>query len=340
MDLFSSPDDLSRFLREMPSRTPIYAVRASHRQRELVKPPGSLGRLEDIAEFMASWADGGIPRADELRGIVFAGSHGVTAQEVSPYPPSVTGQMVATFRRGGAAINVLARLNKIELDVVPLSIEQPTGDISLGPAMTMDETLEALNSGAAAVRSPCDLLVLGEMGIGNTTVASALLARAFGGDGAFWAGRGTGLDEAGVRHKAAVIDRALELHSDAPRTAFWSLSRLGGREHAALAGAIVQARLEQIPVLLDGFVVASVLGTLFAEQPDITTHCLAGHLSDEQGHVKALRLMRLSPLIDLGIRLGEGAGAALAANMVRAAVALHNEMATFADAGVSKAEGD
>lgn len=335
MDLFSRPDDLSRVLRDLPARAPIYAVRAGHRQQQLVKPPGSLGRLEDLAQFLASWSDDGTPRASVVRGIVFAGTHGVVAQDVSPYPSSVTQQMVETFRRGGAAINVLARMQHIDLDIVPLSLDQPTGDISLGPAMTPDETLEALNAGADAVKSLTDVLVLGDMGIGNTTIASALAARAFGGDGAFWAGAGTGLDGDGVRRKAGVIDRALELHSRAPADAFTALSHLGGREQAAIAGAIVKARLEQIPVILDGFVVTASLAPLFAEQPDIVTHCIAGHLSDEQAHVKLLRLMRLSPLLDLGLRLGEGSGAALAAFIVRAAVHLHMEMATFEEAGVS-----
>ncbi|MEQ1648016.1 MAG: nicotinate-nucleotide--dimethylbenzimidazole phosphoribosyltransferase [Hyphomicrobiaceae bacterium] len=335
MPLFSSPEDLTRILRDLPSRAPIYAIRAGHRQRDLVKPPGSLGRLEDIAQFLASWSNDGTPRAHVVRGLIFAGTHGVTAQGISPYPSSVTMQMVETYRRGGAAINVLARLEKIDLDIVPLQLEHPTGDISLGPAMTMDETLDALNAGADAVKVPTDLLILGEMGIGNTTIAAALAARAFDGDGNEWAGAGTGLDTDGIRRKAAVINRALDLHRAAPKTAFAALQRLGGREQAALAGAIVKARLESIPVVLDGFVVGATLATLYSEVPDIITHCLAGHLSDEQAHVKLLRRMRLSPLLDLGMRLGEGSGAALATNVIRAAVHLHMEMATFSEAGVT-----
>ncbi len=201
--------------------------------------------------------------------------------------------------------------------------------------MTEEETLDALNAGADAVKPLTDVLIVGEMGIGNTTVAAALAARAFGGGGAEWAGAGTGLDRDGVRHKAAVIDRALDLHKPAPRTAFAALCRLGGREQAAIAGAIVKARLESIPVILDGFVVGAALATLYAENTDIVSHCLAGHLSDEQAHVKLLRHMRLSPLLDLGMRLGEGSGAALASNIVRAAVHLHMEMATFSEAGVT-----
>ena len=306
-----------------------------HRQRDLVKPPGSLGRLEDLAQFLASWSQDGTPRAQVIRGVIFAGTHGVTAQGVSPYPSSVTMQMVETYRRGGAAINVLARLQKIDLDIVPLMLEHPTGDISLGPAMTADETIDALNAGADAVKVPTDILILGEMGIGNTTIAAALAARAFDGDGNEWAGAGTGLDTDGIRRKAAVINRALDLHRAAPKTAFAALQRLGGREQAALAGAIVKARLESIPVVLDGFIVGAALATLYAEMPDIMTHCIAGHLSDEQAHVKLLRRMRLSPLLDLGMRLGEGSGAALATNIIRAAVALHMEMATFSEAGVT-----
>ena len=335
MRLFSSPEDLSRLLKELPSRASIHAVRAGQRQRQLVKPPGSLGRLEDLAQFLASWSEDGTPRAQVVRGVIFAGNHGVTAQGISPFPSSVTAQMVETYRRGGAAINVLARLEKIDLDIVPLALDQPTGDISLGPAMTAEETIDALNAGADAIKVPTDILILGEMGIGNTTIAAALAARALGGDGNEWAGAGTGLDNDGIRRKAAVINRALDLHRPAPQTAFSIVSRLGGREQAAIAGAIVKARLLRIPIILDGFVVGASLAALYAENTDIITHCVAGHLSDEQAHVKLLRRMRLSPLLDLGMRLGEGTGAALATNLARAAVSLHMEMATFAEAGVT-----
>ncbi len=335
MHVPATPADISNSLRDLPLADAGYRAAATQRQSILTKPPGALGRLETIAIDLAGWSCDGIPRAQNIRVVVFAGTHGVARQAVSPYPSEVTVQMVANYRAGGAAINAIARSNGLMLDIIPLALETPTSDISVGPAMTPAETLAAFQAGWNALKSGTDILIAGEMGIANTTVAAALAARACGGDGAMWAGAGTGLDTAGVAHKAAVITRALERHGNVPRTAFATLAALGGRELAAMAGAILHARHARIPVLIDGFVVTAALATLWMEAPAITAHCIAGHASAERAHRRLLDTLGLLPLLDLGMRLGEGSGAAVASAIVRAAVATHSEMATFAEAGVA-----
>ncbi len=325
--MFAAPDALARFLAAMPEVDAAARERAAARQAQLTKPPGSLGRLEEIAVFLS----------EVLQVALFAGNHGVTAQGVSPYPSAVTVQMVENFRHGGAAINALSSTLDLKLSVLPLSLDMPTGDISVTDAMSVGETLEALNAGARAVDAEADLLVVGEMGIGNTTIAAALCAASLGGNGLDWAGAGTGLDSAGVVHKAKVIDRALARSSVSGP--FEILRQLGGRELAAVAGAVCAARARRLPVILDGFVTCAAVAPLFAAEPAILDHCLAGHRSAERGHARLLERFNLRPLLDLDMRLGEGSGGALAAAVVRAAVATHTQMATFAGAGVSDRAG-
>jgi nicotinate-nucleotide--dimethylbenzimidazole phosphoribosyltransferase len=339
MILFSSAGDVSRHLATLETPDAAYSAAARDRQAALTKPRGALGRLEDVAAMLAGWSRDGMPRAGRISVVVFAGNHGVTTQGVSPYPPEVTAHMVANYAAGGAAINAICKTFGLRLSVVPLDLDRPTGDITRGPAMSAEDALAALNAGAASVAGDSDVLVLGEMGIGNTTIASALAARALGGNGAAWAGAGTGLDREGVVRKAAVIDRALAHHAAAERTAFDMLRTLGGREIAALCGAIIAARIKRIPVVIDGFVVTAALATLWAEAPRIIEHCIAGHVSAEQAHRTLLAHLQMTPLLDLGMRLGEASGAAVAAAVLRAAVATHNEMATFAEAGVANREG-
>jgi len=315
---------------------PDHALRADagKRQQQLTKPPGSLGRLEELAIFLAGWSRDGTPTVNAAKVIIFAANHGVTAQGVSPYPSSVTAQMVANFQAGGAAINAITGSLALPLDVIPMDLAQPTADITLEPAMSEAEFLSAFNTGAASITTGLDLVILGEMGIGNTTIAAALAASSLGGRGADWAGPGTGSDSNGVSRKAEVVDRALARHAHAD-TAAERLRCLGGREIAALAGAILAARQARIPVLLDGFVVTAALATLFSASPAITDHCIAGHLSAEPAHRKLLDALGLQPLLDLGMRLGEGSGAALAFAILKAAVSAHTQMATFDSAGVS-----
>lgn len=311
------------------------AAAARLRQAELTKPAGSLGRLEDIAIFFAGWQGKARPHIDRARAAIFAGNHGVTVHGVSAFPPSVTAQMVANFANGGAAINALSAAAGLELTVIALDLDRPTADFTAAPAMTETECLDALNRGADAVEADLDLIVLGEMGIGNSTAAAALAARSFGGDAARWTGPGTGIDGHGIVRKIEVVESARALHADAPHTAFETLRRVGGREIAAIAGAILRARQLGVPVLLDGFICTSAIAPLAAENPAITTHCIAGHCSAEPGHRRLLDQLGLAPLLSLDMRLGEGSGAAVAANIIRSALAAHDRMATFAEAEVS-----
>jgi nicotinate-nucleotide--dimethylbenzimidazole phosphoribosyltransferase len=321
-------------LHDLPPASARGRDAARQRQSQLTKPPGALGRLEESAVFLAGWGDGR-PCISDPRVVVFAGNHGVTERGVSPYPADVTAQMVANFASGGAAINAIAKSCAVSLDVVSLSLDAPTGDISKRPAMSETELLDALNAGAAAVSRGGDVLAFGEMGIGNTTVAAALAAMALGGGGADWAGAGTGLDAAGIAHKAAVIDEALALHAEAKGSATETLRRLGGRETAAIAGAVLAARHRGVPVVLDGYVVTASVAPLFAENRAILDHCLSGHCSAERAHRQLLARFGLRPLLDLDMRLGEGTGAVLAMALLRAAVAAHNDMATFDEARVA-----
>lgn len=334
--MFTTLSDFSRALNDLPPPNDIWRAEARRRQAELTKPAGSLGRLEECAVFLAGWGQEAAPRADRVRVVVFAANHGVTARGVSPFPSEVTEQMVANFAHGGAAINAIAAACGAELDVVPIRLDQPTADISRAPAMSEGELLEALNLGAQAVlQKEADILAFGEMGIGNTTIAAALAAQSLGGSGREWAGPGTGLDAEGVARKARVIDEALALHAQGARTAADCLRLLGGRETAAIAGAVLAARHRLVPVILDGYVVTASVAPMFKDNPAILDHCLAGHRSAEPGHRRILDAFQLQPLLELDMRLGEGTGAALAIAVLRAAAAAHNRMATFAEARVA-----
>jgi nicotinate-nucleotide--dimethylbenzimidazole phosphoribosyltransferase len=335
--IFATLEDFQAALtaQTAPDQAAIDAAMA--RQAQLTKPAGSLGRLEEIALFLAGWQGRERPAIDRGRVVVFAGNHGVTARGVSAFPAEVTAQMVANFEAGGAAINALARAAGLELKVVAINLDSPTADFAYAPAMSVEECLAALSAGAAAVDPGLDLLVVGEMGIGNSTAAAALCARSLGGDAALWVGPGTGVDRAGINRKVAVVDEAISFHADAPRTAFETLRRVGGREIAAIAGAIIRARQVRVPVVLDGFISCSAIAPLWAEVPGITAHCLAGHCSVEPGHARLLDQLGLEPLLRLGMRLGEASGAAVAVAVIRSALAAHAEMATFAEAGVTDA---
>ncbi|WP_314372456.1 nicotinate-nucleotide--dimethylbenzimidazole phosphoribosyltransferase [Sphingomonas paucimobilis] len=306
------------------------------RQGQLTKPPGSLGRLEEIAVFLAGWQGRARPRIERGRAVIFAGNHGVVARGVSAFPADVTAQMVANFAAGGAAINQLAAAAGLELTVVPLDLDRPTADFTTGPAMSVEDCLAALSTGAAAV-GDADLLVLGEMGIGNTTPAAALAAASFGGNAADWVGPGTGVDQEGLARKATAVTDGLALHHRHLNSAFEVLRRLGGREIAAMAGAVLAARMKGVPVVLDGFIGTAAVAPLALVNPGITAHCLAGHCSAEPGHVRLLGRLGLKPILSLDMRLGEGSGAAVAVQVIRAAIAAHDGMATFAEAGVASA---
>jgi nicotinate-nucleotide--dimethylbenzimidazole phosphoribosyltransferase len=335
MTQFASFADLRAACLDLPDADAAAADVVTARQSQLTKPPRSLGRLEDVVSWLAQWQGRGLPRLERVEILVFAGNHGVTARGVSAYPAAVTAQMVANFAAGGAAINQLARAANAGLRVIPLSLDQPTVDFTTAPAMAEAEFLAAVATGHDAVSSDADLVCLGEMGIGNTTAAAALAAALFGGGGVRWAGRGTGLDDQGVARKQAVIDSALSRHAALLADPLATAAALGGRELAAILGATLAARRRRIPVLLDGFVCTAAAAPLKKLRVDGLDHALAGHVSAEAGHRALLKELALVPLLDLDMRLGEGSGAAVALLVLRAALACHTGMATFAEAGVS-----
>ncbi|MEM8536573.1 MAG: nicotinate-nucleotide--dimethylbenzimidazole phosphoribosyltransferase, partial [Pseudomonadota bacterium] len=306
---------------------------ATARNGQLTKPPGALGRLEELAIWYAGWRGDAKPMIAAPQVVVFAGNHGVTAQGVSAFPAEVTHQMVANFEHGGAAINQLSNAFGAKMDVVPILLDQPTADFTVAPAMNQDEFVSALQTGWAAVDPNADVLVTGEMGIGNTTSAAAVAAAVLGGAPDDWTGRGTGVDDAGLQRKTSVVAKGLALH--ATSDPLEALRCLGGRELAAMAGAIAAARHHRIPVILDGFICCAAAAALAKAHDGALDHAVAGHQSAEAAHGRMLDALGKKPLLQLGLRLGEGSGAALAIGILKAALACHSGMATFAEAGVS-----
>jgi nicotinate-nucleotide--dimethylbenzimidazole phosphoribosyltransferase len=334
MPAFASLAEFASLITHAPGADRTAHAAASERNGQLTKPPGALGRLEDVALWVASWQGTGRPRIAAPQVLIFAGNHGVCAQGVSAFPAEVTVQMVANFQHGGAAINQLSKAFGASMAVHALELDRPTADFTQSPAMSEAECLSALQVGWDAVDPKADLLVVGEMGIGNTTVAAALAAALLGGSGADWVGRGTGVDNAGLARKARVVDAGLALHG--ARDPMQVLANLGGREIAAMVGAMARARIARIPLILDGFIASSAALVLHSITPTALDHAVAGHLSAEGAHGRLLAALGKEPLLSLGLRLGEGSGAALAIGIVQAAVACHSGMATFAEAGVSE----
>lgn len=330
---FNSLDDFCALLSALPARDGAAFEAAQARNGQLTKPAGALGRLEELALWYASWRGAARPVLDRVQVVVFAGNHGVSARGVSAFPPEVTQQMVANFHNGGAAINQLAGLHGAQVEVHALELDRPTADFTQAPAMSEAECLRALQIGWAAVDPKGDVLVTGEMGIGNTTAAAAIAAALFGGKARDWVGRGSGVDDHGLRAKTDVVEAGLKRHpSHAPLDV---LRCLGGREIAAMAGAIVAARMARIPVILDGFINTAAAAVLEQVASGALDHTVAGHCSDEAAHGALLENLNKPPLLSLDLRLGEGSGAAVALGVLKSAVACQSGMATFAEAQVS-----
>ena len=330
-------DDIRNLVKDLPGPD-LDAVRACRaREGQLTKPPGALGRLETLSEWLCSWQAHHPPKAERIVVAVFAGNHGVVAQGVAAYPQEVTRQMVANFQSDGAAVNQICKSFGLGLKVFELALEKPTRDITQDAALDEAECAATMAYGMEATEG-CDLLCIGEMGIGNTTIAAAIAHGLFGGEAEDWVGPGTGVDSEGLRRKADAVRRAVALHKAHLSDPLEVLRRLGGRELAAMAGAVLAARLQRIPVIIDGYVATAAAAVLKAMRPDALDHCLAGHLSAEPAHRRLLEKLEMKPLVELGMRLGEGSGAALAAGIVKAAADLHNGMATFESAGVSNKE--
>jgi nicotinate-nucleotide--dimethylbenzimidazole phosphoribosyltransferase len=330
---FQTLADVHALLAKLPAPDAQALAAAEARNGQLTKPPGALGRLEKLAIWMASWQGTEKPRAAAPQIAIFAGNHGVTAKGVSAFPAEVTVQMVANFAHGGAAINQLARAFGAKLDVHALELDRPTADFTERPAMTEAEVVAALKKGYEAVDPKADLFVAGEMGIGNTTAAAAIATALYGGVG--WTGRGTGVDDEGLRRKEAAVAAGVERHKALLSDPLQVLRCLGGREIAAMAGAILGARMARVPVILDGFIACAAAAVLEKAAPGALDHCVAGHQSAEGAHARLLEKLGKEPLLSLGLRLGEGSGAALAIGVVQGAVACHSGMATFAEAGVA-----
>jgi len=328
-------DDIRRLITTMPGpdESAVEAVRA--RDRQLTKPAGSLGRLEWLAEWLAAWQGKAKPSVDRPLVCVFAGSHGVTERGVSAFPSAVNRQMLENFAAGGAAINQICASLGLGFKVFDLALDFPTNDFVEEPAMDEKACVATMAFGMEAIAGGTDLLAVGELGIGNTTSAAAIFAALYGGPAESWVGRGTGVDDSGLARKVAVVEAALARHRDHLGDPLSVLQRLGGREIAAMAGAILAARLQRIPVILDGYVSTAAAAVLHAIHPATLDHCIAGHLSAEGPHQQVLERINKIPLLALGMRLGEGTGAALAAGIVKAAAAVHRDMATFEQAGVS-----
>ena len=320
------------------------------------KPLGALGRLEALALQMALVFGTDAPRLQAPQLVVFAADHGIAAQGVSAYPQAVTAQMVANMLAGGAAVSVLARQHGLALTVVDCGVATPvlpapglvsarvragtegpggTADSSLQPAMSPAECDTALSNGRALLASlPGNVLLLGEMGIANTSAAALLMARLTGLPLAHCAGRGTGLDDAGLAHKLAVLQRALARHAEATAP-LQALAALGGLEIATMVGAVLQAVEERRLVVVDGFITTAAVAVAAALHPRVLQACVFAHGSAENGHARWLLALGVQPLLDLGLRLGEGSGAALAWPLLKSAELLLSEMASFESAGVS-----
>ncbi len=331
----ASLDEIRRILAELPGPDREAAGRTAAREGLLTKPPGALGRLEELSRWLATWQGRHPPRIERARVAVFAGNHGVAARGVSAYPSDVTAQMVQNFIAGGAAINQLCKSADADLRVYEMALEQPTEDFTAAPALGEEECAQAMAYGMMALEPGLDLLCLGEMGIANTTSAAALALALFGGTAADWTGPGTGVAGPALLRKAEVVAAGVERHRAALSDGLEAMRHLGGRELAAITGAVLAARMARTPVVLDGFACTAAAAVLHAIAPTALDHCIVAHVSAEPGHRRLLAALGKTALFDFGMRLGEASGAALAIPILKAAVACHTGMATFAEAGVS-----
>jgi nicotinate-nucleotide--dimethylbenzimidazole phosphoribosyltransferase len=328
-------NEIRALLRELPGPDLESGTAALLRERTLTKPAGALGRLEEATQWLSTWQAKHPPAINHPRTAVFAGNHGIAARGVSAYPAAVTAQMVANFIEGGAAVNQLCAEVDGDLRVYEMALDKPTEDFTQGPALSEEATARAIAYGMMAVEPGVDLLALGEMGIGNSTVAAALCLGLFGGEAEDWVGPGTGVDAEGLARKIAVVTEGVARNKQEMTDPFEVLRTVGGNELAAIVGAILAARLARVPVVLDGFACTAAAAVLFAADRRALDHCIVGHRSPEPGHTRLLKLLGKEPLLDLGMRLGEGSGATLAIQILKAGIACHTGMATFDQAKVS-----
>ncbi len=331
---FSDLAGLRARLCDLPQPDAVATGDARSRNAQLTKPAGALGRLEDLAIWYAGWRGDARPRLIRPQVTVFAGNHGVVTRGISAFPAAVTAQMVGNFDAGGAAVNQLAEAFGATMTVHPIDLDRPTADFVETPAMSEADLVAAMALGWAAVNPKADLLVAGEMGIGNTCSASAIAMALEGGAALDWTGRGTGVDDPGLARKVDAVTRGVA-RIEGEADPIEVLRQLGGREIAAMAGAILAARHHRIPVILDGFICCAAALVLHRAAPGVLDHAVAGHQSAESAHARLLEAMGKAPLLSLGLRLGEGSGAVLAISVLKGALACHSGMASFAEAGVS-----
>ena len=319
-------------LRCLPEPDPAAATAMRARADDILRPSGALARLDEVAVHIAGWQRTATPSIQRPAGLIFVADHGVAASgEVSAYPTAVTAAMLAAFNQGRATINALARSVGATVSAVDVGAGNPTGDIRYEAAMSEQRFVDVIEIAVAAVAAlDTDLLVLGEMGIGNTTVAAALARAILGGDAGEWVGRGTGVDDHGLARKCQAITAATTRINEISNP-IEIMREIGGAELTAMAAAVIAARLRSIPVLLDGYVVAAAVLPLHAARPGALDHCLIGHCSAEPGHRRLLAHLGLEPLLDLHLRLGEGSGAMAAVPLVRAACDAVVEVATFTE---------
>ena len=324
---------LAGLLRDLPDPDRSARDEVAARAATVLRPAGAFARLDAVAAWLAGWQGTTTPQVERPHVAVFAADHGVAAEGVSAYPAEVTAAMVDAIRSGVATITVLARRVGATLELVDVGVGRPTGNIRFAEAMSADEFDAAVTAGAAAIESAdADLLVVGEIGIGNTTAAAAVAAAVLGGDSADWVGPGTGVVGAALARKCDVVQAALDrVGTVAPIEA---LRCLGGRELAAMAGAVAAARRRRLPVVLDGFIATAAVAPLAAARPGSLDHCIAGHCSAEPGHARALEMLGLDPLMRLGLRLGEGSGALVAVPIIQMATAAVVDVATFEEWGL------
>ncbi|MBO6758886.1 MAG: nicotinate-nucleotide--dimethylbenzimidazole phosphoribosyltransferase [Roseibium sp.] len=330
--------DIRNLAKAMPGPDEEARAAVKARDTQLTKPAGSLGKIEDLADWFAAWSGKSSPKITRPLVAVFATNHGVADEGVSAFPSAVTRQMVENFAAGGAAINQICRTYDIGLKVFDLAVDMPTPSITREDALDEPNCAATMAYGMEALAGGIDLICLGEMGIGNTTVAAAVYHGLFGGSAGDWVGRGTGVDDAGLKRKEDAV-RAAVARLNGEADPLEVLRRVGGREIAAMAGLIIAARLQRVPVIVDGFVTTAAAAVVHKMNPSGLDHCLFSHVSAEAAHRRALEHMDQTALFDFGMRLGEGTGAALAAGIVKAAAETHTGMATFADAGVAGKTG-
>lgn len=335
----NSLNDIRGLLDRLPAPDNQAESQANARENTLTKPQGSLGRLEEISAWLCRWQGTHPPRMNHPQACVFAGNHGFVRHGVSTFPPEVTTQMVVNFNAGGAAINQLCNAMGAEITVRALDLDRPTADFTEKPAMGDEECAAAMRLGMNAVNPDADLVCPGEMGIGNTTAASALCQALLGGTAGDWTGPGTGVRDAALARKVDIVRRGVSLHQPQIADGLDALRCLGGREIAAMAGAILGARLLRIPVMLDGFICTAAALTLHKTIPGALDHCMVAHASAEPAHRVLVERLGKRPIFDIGLRLGEGTGAVLAIGFLKGAVACHTGMATFAEAGVCESTG-